>query len=77
VPPCFCRGLIEAVRGDDAAFVLKDEYCCIERDAVLFLVQPILGRVPFKTDHVYTHRKYRQALKSTKDRADEDGMAAL
>ncbi len=55
MPPLFFRVAIDAIRIDEATFVLEDQGGQFEGDSVMFsLVPPILRLIPFVTHRVYT-----------------------
>jgi len=62
VPPLFSR-FVDAVRADEAMFVFEDQGRCLEGDAaMLALVSPIFGFVPFVAHNVYMNSNTSDSL---------------
>ena len=49
----------------DAKWIVENEFCSLEIEAVLFLIDLALLLIPLESDHVYLHHSTYNALKST------------
>ncbi len=77
MPPLFSR-FVDAMRADETVFVFEDERRQLEGDAaMLALVSPIFGFVPFVAHNVYTYRTTPNGLSTRVKRGSKRGRSYM